>query len=150
MVVDFEWRKWPAMDVICTRWKGSWNEKRIRSEFEGLARWAKAHKVRTGRWIFTAPAERTFEVCLEVKGRASSEGTVRRRRLPAATVASVEFDPNVVSPRVVYHGLTDWLRARKKEKEIRSVGQYREVYRGNPWTDKSAWAHTSVQVVVRK
>jgi hypothetical protein len=59
------------------------------------------------------------------------------------------FDPEVVSPRVVYHGMTDWLRWRRKEREVRSIGQYREVYPGDPWRDKNAYARTEIQVVVR-
>jgi hypothetical protein len=50
---------------------------------------------------------------------------------------------------VVYHGVTDWLRWRRKEKEIKGVGAYREVYQGNPWSDRKAWSHTEIQVVVR-
>jgi hypothetical protein len=65
-------------------------------------------------------------------------------------VASVVYDPKVIEPRVVYHGLTDWLRWRRKEGEIRSVGDYREVYTADPWTDAKAYAHTEVQIVVRK
>ena len=60
------------------------------------------------------------------------------------------FDPEVVEPRVVYHGLSDFLRWRKKSGEIRSVGDYREVYQGDPWKDRRAYAHTEVQYVVRK
>jgi hypothetical protein len=61
----------------------------------------------------------------------------------------VRFDPTVVSPRVVYHGLSDWLRWQRKEKKIRSVVSYREIYEGNPWKDKRAWSRTEVQFVVR-
>jgi hypothetical protein len=46
--------------------------------------------------------------------------------------------------------VTDWLRWRKKDKTIRSVGMYREVYDGDPWREPRAWAHTDVQIVVRK
>ena len=65
-------------------------------------------------------------------------------------MARVVYSPRVVEPRVVYHGLSDFLRWRKKAHEIRSVGDYREVYTGSPWTDKRAYEHTEVQFVVRK
>jgi hypothetical protein len=56
----------------------------------------------------------------------------------------------VVSSRVVYHGLNDHLRARRKEKSIRSVGSYREVYEDNPWKNPKAWAGLYVEAVVRR
>jgi hypothetical protein len=65
-------------------------------------------------------------------------------------VARAVYDPEIIEPRVVYHGLSDFLRWRKKDHEIRSVGGYREVYSGDPWKDTRAYAHTEVQVGVRK
>jgi len=115
-----------------------------------VAAWAKQNRLRTGKWIFREPAERAWEVAIEVRGSAKSRGNVRLKSYPASTVASVTFDPDLVSPRVVYHGVTDWLRWRKREKEIRSVGPYREVYDDDPWRNPKAWARTTVQVVVRR
>jgi effector-binding domain-containing protein len=149
MTVDFEFKKVPKFQAITASWKGPWSDKRIQREFETLDKWAKAHKLRTGRWVFLEPGDRQWQVGLEVKGAVKGDGTVRVRSFPAGRVAQVVFDPDIVSPRVVYHGLTDWLRWRKKEKEIRSVGMYREVYNGNPWREKAAWSKTTVQVVVR-
>ncbi|HYK93303.1 MAG TPA: GyrI-like domain-containing protein [Thermoplasmata archaeon] len=149
MTVDFELKKSPAYRVATFSWKGSWNEGRIRREFEALANWAKTRKVRVGRWIFTERSQRAFTVALELKGRASGDGKVRVRTLPSTRVASVVFDPDAVSPRVVYHGLSDWLRWRKKDGEIRRVVSSREVYGGNPWKDPTAWARTEVQFVVK-
>jgi effector-binding domain-containing protein len=150
MPVDFAWGRSPSLKVAAIAWKGPWNERKIRSQFERLERWAKERRLRTGRWIFREPGERRWEVAIELRGRARGADGVRTKTLPAATLARVIFDPEVVSPRVVYHGLSDWLRWRRKDKEIRSVVSTREVYSGNPWTDARAWAHTEVQFLVRK
>jgi effector-binding domain-containing protein len=150
MVVDFKFKHAPSYRVASISWKGPWNERRIRAQFEAVTKWARSSGLKTGRWIFREPGNRVWEVSVEVRGNAHSEGSIRIRTLPAATVASVVFDPDVVSPAVVYHGLTDWLRWRKKDKTIRAVGDYREVYTGDPWRDATACAHTDVQIVVRK
>jgi len=150
MTVDFSWGRAPAMRVAAIAWSGPWNERKIRSQFERVERWARANGVRTGRWIFREPGERRWEVCLELRGRVRGSGPVRTKTFRAARVARVVFDPDQVSPRVVYHGLSDWLRWQRKEKEIRSVVSSREVYSGNPWTDRQAWSRTEVQFVVRK
>lgn len=149
MTVDFVFKKAPKFRAITAAWKGPWNEKRIQKEFEALDAWAKKNKVRTGRWVFMEPGDRQWLVGLEVPAATKGDGSVRVRSFPASRVAQVQFDPDVVSARVVYHGVTDWLRWRKKEKEIRSVGMYREVYPGNPWRDKKAWTQLTIQVVVR-
>jgi GyrI-like small molecule binding domain len=149
MAVDFEFKRVPKFRAITASWKGPWNEQRIQKEFERLDRWAKAHRVRTGRWVFSEPGDRQWRVGLEVTGPVKSDGAVRVRSFPATRVAQVVFDPDVVSPRVIYHGVTDWLRWRRKEKEIRTVGTYREVYPGNPWRDAKAWARTTIQVTVK-
>ena len=150
MTVDFAWAKSPSLRVAAIAWKGPWNERKIRSQFERLARWAKERGVRTGRWVFREPGERSWEVAIELKGRVRGSGPVRTKTLPAATVAHVVFDPEKVSARLVYHGLSDWLRWRRKAKEIRSVVSNREIYSGNPWTDPKAWSRTEVQFLVRK
>lgn len=150
MTVDFSFRRAPAMHVAAIAWKGPWSEAKVRANFGRVAAWAKANGLGTGKWVFREPSEREFEVAIEVRGRALSGGGVRLKTYPAATVASVTFDPDLVSPRVVYHGVTDWLRWRKREKEVRSVGQYREVYAADPWRNPKAWAQTNVQVVVRR
>ncbi|HYA10396.1 MAG TPA: GyrI-like domain-containing protein [Thermoplasmata archaeon] len=150
MTVDFAWSKSPSLRVAAIAWTGPWNERKIRSQFERVERWAKARGVRTGRWIFREPGERRWEVAIELKGRVRGSAPVRTKTLPAATVARVVFDPEVVSPRLVYHGLSDWLRWRRKDKEIRSVVSTREIYSGNPWTEPKAWSRTEVQFLVRK
>jgi hypothetical protein len=150
MVVDFEWKKAKGFRAIVTGWKGPWNERKIRGEFERLAKWAAAHGLKTGQWVFLEPATRQWLVGIEVQGRVKTDGTVRTRTFAAASVAQVTFDPDVVSPRVVYHGVNDWLRWKKKDKTIKSIGTYREVYTANPWTEPKAWKRTTIQVTVRK
>jgi hypothetical protein len=75
---------------------------------------------------------------------------VKVKNLSAETVASIQFDPNRVSPRVVYHALRDWLRWRVRDKTFKRTGSIREVYRGNPWKKPGAWAKAEVQVLVKK
>jgi len=150
MVVDFVLKRAPRFRVAAIRWKGPYSEREIQRRFEQIEAWAKARGLRTGRWIFREPGSRVWDTAIEVRGKARSQGRVKLRTLPAGTVASVRFDPNVVSPRVIYHGLSDWLRWRRKEKAIRTVVSYREVYEGNPWKDQHAWSRTEVQFVVRK
>jgi DNA gyrase inhibitor GyrI len=150
VTIDFAFGKAPAYHVAILRHKGGWSETVCRPEFRRLLAWAKANDLKTGKWIFRGSAEGAFDACLEVRGWAKVSGGIRLTTLPAATVARVRFDPDVVSPSVVYHGLNDWLRWRKKEKEIRSVVSSREVYDGDPWADKKAWKHTTVEFVVRR
>ena len=150
MVVDFAIKRAKAMKLATISWSAAWNDKRTRSEFEKLARWLAERKVKGGRWVFeSGDGERRFTVGIEVPAKVKGEGRVRVRSRAATRVATVTFDPEAVSPRVVYHGISDWLRWRKKDKTIKSVGTYREVYSGNPWTNPKAWSHTEIQVVVR-
>jgi effector-binding domain-containing protein len=150
VVVDFRIKKVPAYRVASIAWKGPWNERRIRAQFDRVAKWARKNGLRTGAWIFREPGTRAWEVSIEIRGTARPESPIRLRTLPACSVASVVFDPDVVSPAVVYHGVSDWLRWRKRDKTIRSVGAYRERYDRDPWRNPKAWARTEVQVVVRK
>ncbi len=149
MTVDFGWGRSPAIRVASIAWKGPYSERRIRAQFERLDRWAKESHVRTGRWIFLEPNARAWEVALELRGPARPPAGVRTRTLRASRFAHVVFDPEVVEPRVVYHALSDWLRWQKKEKKIRTVTSTRELYLGNPWTERKAWARTEVQFLVR-
>jgi hypothetical protein len=149
MTVDFRFARAPEFRVATVTWSGPWNERRIQKEFEGLAQWAARRKVKTGKWIFMeAPSMRRWTAAIEVRGSAKGHGKVRMRRLPATAVVAVKFDPEAVSARLVYHGLSDWLRWRRKEKEIKRVVSSREVYEGNPWRDPKVWARTEVQFVV--
>lgn len=149
MTVDFVLKKTPKLRVAAIRWTGPYRESEIRKHFEEVAAWAKGRGLRTGRWVFREPGSRQWDVSIEVRGTVRSEGRVKVRTLPAGTVASVVFDPNVVSPRVIYHGLADWLRWQRKERKIRSVVSSREVYEGNPWKKARAWSRTEIQFIVR-
>ncbi len=150
MAVDFAIKRSPAYRVARVRWKGPWSDAKVRQKFGQVVAWARRQKIRTGKWIFREPGEGVYEVAIEVRGRARSDGSVRVRTYAAGSVASVVFDPDVVSPRVVYHGLNDWLRWQKKDHTIRSAGMYREVYSDDPWKNAKAYHHTEVQVAVRR
>ena len=150
MTVDFEKGKVPAMKAATVGWTGNWDEKRIRKELEGLADWANDRGVRTGRWILTWKGPKQFRAAIELSGPARGSGRVRVRSYPATSVVSVTFNPDELSPRVVYHGLADHLRWQKRQKEVTAIGETREVYRGNPWKDKGAWARTRVETIVRR
>lgn len=150
MTVDFGFKRAPSYRVATLTRKGSWDEKKLRGQFKTLAAWAEKRGVRTGRWLFFEPNMKTFVAGIEVKGKAKGSGRIRMRTLPGATVASVTFNPDDISPRVIYHGLSDWLRWRKKDKEIKRVLSSREIYSGDPWSGPKVWAHTEIQFVVKK
>ncbi len=150
MTVDFGYAKCPTTRVAFHAWSGAYSERTIRTRFEQLHRAVVRAGGRPGRWIFREPGERRWEVEVEVTGKVTPAKGLRIKTVRPCTVARVAFDPDSVSPRVVYHGLSDWLRWQRRQKEIRAVGDYREVYRGNPWTDAKAWANTEIQVVVRR
>ena len=153
MVVDFAMKRAPKYRVASVRFMGLFNERRIRSEWEGLARWAKSKGLRTGKWFFCedgAGPRYRFDVAIEIRGAAKSEGKVRIRTLPASPIATVTFNPDDISPRVIYNGLEDWLRGRKQDKTIKRTRAWREVYTGNPWKDSKAWSRAEIQVFVSK
>jgi hypothetical protein len=152
MWTDFALKKVPSYRVAYVVRIGPWKEDNLRTEFGELSRWARKHRVRTGHWIFVdaRPDHHRWEACLEVKSPAKAEGRIRLKTLPPTWVARVIFDPDVVSSRLVYHGLMDWTHWRRKYKEIRTVSGVREVYRGDPWKEKKAWANCEVQFTVRK
>jgi hypothetical protein len=150
MVVDFEIGSAPAFRGATVAWKGPWSEKRIRSELEGIAKWLKERGAKSGRWFLIEGGTNSFRVAIEVRSPVKGSGRVRVRKFPATAVVRVAFDPDEVSPRVVYHGLNDFLRWRRKDKTIRSVGDYREVYGANPWTDGKAWSNLRIEALVRK
>ncbi len=150
MTVDFALSRAPSIRVASIVRIGPWKEENLRTEFRELTRWAKRQKVRTGRWIFFERSHHHWEACLEIVRAARAEGRIRLKTLPASHVARVDFDPDVVSSRVVYHGLSDWTRSRKKDGEIKSVTSVREVYSDDPWTSKKAWASCRVEFLVRR
>jgi hypothetical protein len=152
MFVDFALKKAPSYRVATIVRIGAWKEDNLRAEFQELGRWARKQKIRTGRWIFVDAHRnhRRWEACLEITGKPRAEGRIRLKTLPASWVARVVFDPDLVSSRLVYHGLADWTRWRRTYKEIRSVTSVREIYSRNPWKDKKAWRNCEVQFLVRK
>src|SRR3989442_9659598 len=149
MTVDFEFKRSRPYTVAALQYVGPWREDHLGREFRRLVAWAKKNRLRTGAWIFReldgAGNRRRWEACLEIRGTAKPEGRIRIKKLPAQTVARVLFDPDEVSARLVYHGLTDWLRWRKKDGEVTRVGGPRQVYERDPWTNPPAWSPTQVQ-----
>ena len=160
MVVDFAIRKAPEFKLATRTMKGSWpGDKALRSEFEKLAEWAKAKGIKTGKWVFSElddydvpEGKRRYLFGIELRGKGPFRGGkgVSIRTLQSTAVGSVTFNPDVVSPRVIYHGLADWLSWLEKEKKYKLSGPYREVYSGNPWSSKNAWGHTQVQAPLKK
>src|SRR2546425_12676067 len=159
MVVDFEVTRTPSYTVASILKIGPYREDNLRSEFEELVSWAKKNRLRTGKWIMyehdgpnsRRPGnQRRWEACLEIRGKAKAEGRIRIKKLPAQAVAHVVFNPNVVSSRIIYHGLGDWIWWRLKYKDFKRAGPTREVYDGDPWTNAKAWSKVDVQVLVEK
>ena len=87
MVVDFRLKRVPAVRVATLAWKGPWNERKIRAQFDRIATWAGQKGLRTGQWIFREPATRAWQVGIEIRGTARSDGPIRIRTFPASTVA---------------------------------------------------------------
>jgi len=159
MTVDFKFKRAPGYNVAAIQYVGPYGEQHLRKEFRSLVAWAKRHGIRSGKWIFREldgpysrrpDNRRRWEADLEIKGPAKGEGRIRIKRIRPETVASVTFNPDEVSARLVYHGLSDWLRWRKKDGQVKRIGPSREVYDGDPWTNARAWAHADVQFLVRK
>ena len=132
MVVDFELRKAPSCRVASIARVGPWKEDNLRSEFRELTAWAEKQRVPTGRWIFVHKGDHRWEACLEIKGKAAAAGRIRLKTLPSTYVARCILNPDVIADRIIYHGLSDWTRWRRRYKEIKSVGGSREVYSGDP------------------
>jgi effector-binding domain-containing protein len=97
-------------------------------------------------WGKRPARERRSVACLEIKGKAKPEGSIKIMTLPRQKVASVTFNPDRIADRLVYHGIEGWLQYRP----LRAAGPSREVYIGNPWTNRRAWANAEVQVPLRK
>ncbi|MGI0079759.1 MAG: GyrI-like domain-containing protein [Nitrososphaerales archaeon] len=155
--MDFEIKRTPGYNVASMRYVGPYKDNILRKEFELIASWARKSKLGTGKWFFyeldgpNKPAsKRRWDACIEIRGKARPGDKIRLKKIRAATVACVKFDPDQVSARLVYHGLESWLKWRRKYGEYKESGATREVYSGNPWTSKSAWASTEIQIPVRK
>ncbi len=160
MLVDFKIKKFSGCRVASITYVGPYREggDMMREEFNQIVKWARGNRVRTGRWFFAMLDEsevpdkkRRWEAAIEVKGaKAEAQDRIRFSEFPDQLVASVTFDPEKVSPRIVYYGLEGWLEQRKKDREYKSAGPPREVYTGDPWRSARAWANVEVQVPVKK
>ncbi len=154
MFVDFVVKRSPAYNVASIRRVGPWRNDMWRKELSQLEKWARKKKLRTGKYLLYeldgVGNRRRWETCIEIKGKAKPEGKVKVKKLPAETVVSVRFNPDKVSPRLVYHGISDWVKWRLKDKTFKKVGASREVYSGNPWKKPHAWARAEVQVLVKR
>jgi DNA gyrase inhibitor GyrI len=155
MAVDLRVKRAPSYRVASMMRVGPYSGNMLRSEFSQLVKWAKKRRLRTGKWILyfidepggRRPANRLrSEACLQIKGRAVSEGKIRVKKLPAQKAVAVTFNPNTVSPRLVYSGIYGWLRYAG----YKDAGPSREVYEGSPWTNPRAWANAEVQVPVKR
>lgn len=155
MVVDLRVKRAPSYRVASMMRVGPYSGNMLRSEFGQLVKWAKKRRLRTGKWILffidepggRRPASRLrSEACLQIKGRAASEGKIKVKKLPAQKVVAVTFNPRTLSPRLVYSGVYGWLRYGG----YRDAGLSREVYEGSPWTNPRAWANAEVQVPVKR
>jgi effector-binding domain-containing protein len=165
MTVDFEIAKAPRYGVASLVRPGPWmSEDMMRPYFSKILAWAKRNNLQTGKWIYTelvgptAPSERRlYEASLEIKVRKKTpepeqSSKIKIQVLPAATVARIKFNPELVSSRLVYHGLESWLEWRKRygEYERSKVFWTREIYQDDPWRSKAAWKNIEVQVPIRK
>ena len=158
MTVDFAIKRFYGCKVAAITYVGGWKgENMLRDEFNAIKKWAEEKGIKTGRWFFTEfggpdvpDSKRKWEAAIEIKGNARSKGNIKLKTFKPTTVAFVKFDPDKVSPRLVYHGLESWLGWKKKEHKYKESGDWREVYIGDPWTSPHAWANTEIQVSVKK
>jgi effector-binding domain-containing protein len=150
LVVDIIVKQTPSYKVASLERVGAEGSDPLRKEFSELVNWAKKNKVKTGRWIFyffeagRTPERYRFEACLEIRGNRKPEGKIKIKTLPKLTVASVKFNPEHVSPRLVYNGIYGWLDDNETYKLAGSFS--REIYFGNPWTNAWAWQRAEIQV----
>ncbi len=156
MAVDIKVKNTPSYRVASLERKGSEGTEPLRREFQVLEKWAKKSKVKTGRYFChfyesgRTPAMYRFEACLEIRGKTPKpEGKIKIKELPKLTVASVKFNPEKVSPRLVYNGVYGWLK--ENDEGYTQGGPFsREVYLGNPWTNSWVWTRAEIQVPAKK
>jgi len=155
MVVDIQVKHAPSYRVASLIHYGPYAPNMFRTEFDQLVKWAQRHHLKTGKWIMrwidepnSKPASKMrSEASLEIRGKALTEGEIMIKKFPARTVAYVKFDPEQISARLVYSGIYGWLRYSDFEA---ADGPAREVYEGNPWSNRRAWSNAEVQVPVKK
>jgi len=155
MVVRIRVKHAPSYTVASMMRVGPFRRDMLRAEFNQLVSWAKKRRIRTGKWILSfldepggrRPASKLrSEACLQIKGKARTEGRIKVKKLPGQKVVSVTFDPKEISAELVYSGMYGWL----KFAGYKDVGPSREVYEGNPWTNPRVWARAEVQLPVKK
>lgn len=153
--MDYSLRTVPACKVACIIRRGPYTGQNMwRHEFNQLTKWAKKHKVRTGKWIMgfidewkkVPDKRRRSMACIEIKGKAKAEGRIQVMTIPRQKVVSVTFDPDKISAGIIYDALESWLQY----KPYRQAARSREVYSGDPWTNKRAWANCEVQVPLKR
>ena len=160
MTVDIVIRKEPGYTVISRSFVGPYTgTDMLKDQFREVYGWIERNGLKSGKWFFcelddpdTPEGSRRWEACIEVHGRTKAKlpRGLERKELPPQLVASVIFDPDQVATRLVYHGLEGWLQWRTKFGEYEEAGATREVYPGDPWTDREALANVDVQVPIRK
>ncbi len=154
MKVDFRIKRSAPFRAACMTEEKPYSDRAIRSSFAKVAEWAARRKLKTGRWLFVEHWEEggrvKWDACIEVKGRAKGSGGVAVKNLRAADVVSVTFNPDEVSPRIVYHAISDWVRWRRKDGTISRTGRFREVYPGDPWKEAAAWQNMEVQLMISR
>ena len=147
--MDFRVKRAPPYRVASITRIGPWREDNLRAEFRELTGWTRTQGIRTGQWIFFERGAHRWEACLELKRPGRPSGRIRIKTLPAARVAALVFDPDRISSRIVYHALRDWTRVRRNQGDLPPVTSVREVYTGDPWNDRDAWANCEVQFLLR-
>jgi DNA gyrase inhibitor GyrI len=155
MAAEIKVKRAPSYKVASMMRVGAYSPNMLRSEFSQLVKWAEKKKLGTGKWILffiDEPGGRRpmnklrSEACLQIKGRATSDGKIKVKKIKTQKVAYVTFNPNLVSPMLVYSGIYGWLRYAG----YKDAGLSREVYTGNPWTNSRAWANAEVQVPIKR
>ncbi|MDV3293875.1 MAG: GyrI-like domain-containing protein [Nitrososphaerales archaeon] len=160
MAVDFVIKRAPGFRVATRILKGTWpGDKAMKKEFAKVSAWARTHDLMTGYWFFrdldgpeTPIKKRRWEVGIQIRSSKPARGEkgLSWKFFPPTTVVAVRFSPDAVSPSLVYYGLGGWFWWQKKEKKFRMAGPMREVYSGNPWKSKRAWANTEIQAPVKR
>ena len=155
MAVDIKVKNTPSYKVASLERVGGMGSDPLRGLFQELEKWAKKSKVKTGKYIChfyesgRTPENYRFEACLEIRGNREPEGKIKIKELPKMTVASVKYNPEKVSPRLVYSGVYGWLK--ENDEGYKEAGSFsREIYPGNPWTSTWAWSRAEIQLPAQK
>ena len=156
MKVDFKVKVAPSYRVAyIIRYGGYAKQNTWRAEIGQLEKWVRKNRVRSGKrimyfidkWGEVPQNKRRSVAAVEISGKAKPEGKVEIMKIPKQKVVSVTFNPEQFSADLVYFGIEGWL---EESKEYTQAGRSRELYNGNPWTDKKAWANCEVQVPIKR